>query len=245
MKWVHWLLTASFFAYGRETCVEIPESSLERGDVPAAGAAAAAARRDPAAGPGAVHQPQVVGLDGAPRAAADGAAAARPAAGAARPRAARRRGPWRRPSAWATVVSVTTIARGERDPLAGRRGRGDARPRPSRRPAARTRGWKTRTVFDFGEAERAVHRLAVGGDREGGPGRGVVHRLAEPNRQGGAGDRPSSCPSPAGSGRPWRRGRVFSAVVADAGDAGAVDVDERVERTARRSCPPVEARSAG
>ena len=28
MKWLHRLLTASFLAYGRETCVEMPAESL-------------------------------------------------------------------------------------------------------------------------------------------------------------------------------------------------------------------------
>ena len=28
MKWLHWLLTASRLAYGRETCDEIPAESL-------------------------------------------------------------------------------------------------------------------------------------------------------------------------------------------------------------------------
>src|SRR5204862_1024246 len=54
---------------------------LERSHAPAAGAAAGAGRGDPAASPRAVHELQVVGLDGSPRSAAHGTAARRAAAG--------------------------------------------------------------------------------------------------------------------------------------------------------------------
>ena len=71
MKWLHRCSIASCFAYGRRDLRRDPAVEPERRDVPAARAAAAPARGDPAAGPGAVHQPEVVRLDRAPAAAAD------------------------------------------------------------------------------------------------------------------------------------------------------------------------------
>src|SRR6516164_7423392 len=46
-----------------------PGIELERGDIPSARAAASAGRRHPSPGAGAVHQPEVVGLDLGPAAA--------------------------------------------------------------------------------------------------------------------------------------------------------------------------------
>ena len=143
LKWVHWLLVASFLAYGRATLVLIPLSSFSGGDVAPARAAAGAGRGDPAAGPGAVHQAQVVDLDRAPAAATDRTAA----------RARRRLSPRRRRARWrawratglATVRNRPRRRRRDRRAVRGLGGRAD-RDRDGVKYGSRAAGLNTRTV---------------------------------------------------------------------------------------------------
>ena len=150
-----------------------PAVELERGDVPTAGAAAGAARGDPAAGPGAVHQPEVVGLDGRPAAATDRAAAS---------------------AADLRRHSSATVVRGRRlGRLPGRleRRRGPARRAGRRRRSSRRRLTSIETVVPYGSADVGVKtrtvscsaqrivardRLAGDADREGPGGAAAVHR---------------------------------------------------------------------
>ena len=154
-----------------------PAVDDQRCDVPASRAAARPAGGHPAAGPGAVHEPQVVALDGTPAAATDRTAAAgRGGLGLADGRSDRR----------------------------GRLGnRLEDRPRGSRHRCARRApsrdvdlgddgraiGQRGRRLEDqdragLGPADRALDLLATDLDRERLGRRGPVHRLREADRDG-------------------------------------------------------------
>ena len=162
MKWLQSLPIASRLAYGPRHLGADAAVEPERRDVATAGAAAGPARGDPAAGPRAVHEAEVVRLDRRPRAAADRTAAAAAAAAATAAAAGGRlgdgrlrRGRLRRPSGRrpsptaAERGAVAAAGRGrdgDHDPgavgqgawPAGRPGRcRPPRTRPCRRPACR------------------------------------------------------------------------------------------------------------
>ena len=192
MKWVQSLRRASSFAYGRETFVLMPLLELERRRrCGRPGCLQWPPDVDPATGPGAVHQAEVVALDGAPAAGPPTAPPSRRSPSAGLPPDAAGR----------ASCSVGRLGLRLRD-----RRQGDASPwraaRPSalgapvatvRRPSARTAAsWSARRrgPCPSRRSYLAGDGLAGGRDLERGLGRGLVHRPREADRDRGvAGDR--------------------------------------------------------